>query len=930
MADHNHSPSASNAHQHRRQSILATSDARVDSSPIDCVLVYEVDDKNDNHEDRQRRLNAAERREKFQNYLENKQNLILEDYKPKRKSKYRYVKVHTPFNILLLTAESMRMRLPIEKIDEKQEESNVENQSRWIRFTKSIKKPFRLHPSLTKDDPDYYTAVYSREIRQFDELFDTLRGSRELYFTPSERSLLTHELLTRAHCDMVDDDDDDENNSIQRRPVYKMAAMNTTTGMRRGVRRPGIDRLVNKGSYTTYYPLHEPLREDLTDIDDSQLNDREKLKKHWATMRCCLKFQPLSLIRSYMGEKVAFFFALSGFYNQMLIPAAFVGLIIFLYGAGSVASDRPTSDICGDYGQNTYMCPRCDKICPFWKLSDSCAYSKISYVFDNVGTVVFAILMSLWARWFIEFWKRRQAVLQYEWDSIDFEGHLEPIRPEFEARAKRRGEQRVNPVTGITEPYVSTRKRIPYFLIAAAVVLITMAIICATVFATVVYRVQVDYLLRKTSAAPYSSIIITVTSAVMNLICSEILSILYYYLARKLTDFELHKYQSNYDDSLIIKIYLFQFVNFYSSLFYVAFFKGRFNEYPSTYGETGSGDFTEQCDPAGCFVELSIQLIIIMIGKQIINNVLEFFFAMFRTIKKHCCAGGNHKDEQQWEIDKDLYDFNSNILIDEYLELIIQFGFVTLFVVAFPLAPLFALINNLIEIRLDAWKFLSKHKRPIPHKASDIGIWSDIISAVSYIAVLTNAVSIAWTSEFIPKIAFRTLQSTGTSLHGYVNWTLSSFPISDYNQTGMMTYDVPPGLTYCRYRDFRASSAPYSETAIYWNVLAARLAFIIVFEHLIFFIIYLMQWLVPDVPKEVQDKIDHERYIDQRERWASRGNEDKFQGAAIASRAAAKMNQMKKKSAVSPTRSMKESSPQGRESVPGKRSLIKVRISPQD
>jgi len=43
-----------------------------------------------------------------------------------------------------------------------------------------------------------------------------------------------------------------------------------------------------------------------------------------------------------MGEKVAFFFALSGFYNQMLLPPALVGLIIFLYGAGSVMSDQPT------------------------------------------------------------------------------------------------------------------------------------------------------------------------------------------------------------------------------------------------------------------------------------------------------------------------------------------------------------------------------------------------------------------------------------------------------------------------------------------------------------------------------------------------------------------------------------------------------------
>jgi hypothetical protein len=47
-------------------------------------------------------------------------------------------------------------------------------------------------------------------------------------------------------------------------------------------------------------------------------------------------------------------------------------------------------------------------------------------------------------------------------------------------------------------------------------------------------------------------------------------------------------------------------------------------------------------------------------------------------------------------------------------------------------------------------------------------------------------------------MAYRSIQSTGTSLNGYVNWTLSSFPIQDYNLTGTMTPDVPNGLTYCR------------------------------------------------------------------------------------------------------------------------------------
>ena len=37
-----------------------------------------------------------------------------------------------------------------------------------------------------------------------------------------------------------------------------------------------------------------------------------------------------------------------------------------------------SSDICQSFGQNTQMCPRCDKTCPFWKLSDSCLYSRVS------------------------------------------------------------------------------------------------------------------------------------------------------------------------------------------------------------------------------------------------------------------------------------------------------------------------------------------------------------------------------------------------------------------------------------------------------------------------------------------------------------------------------------------------------------------------
>ena len=83
-------------------------------------------------------------------------------------------------------------------------------QSTWYRFTKWLKKPFRLDPSFKQNDPDYYTAIYSSTIEKFKTLFDTLRGSKDLYFTPTERSLLTYELLSRAHFDYNHEENDDQ------------------------------------------------------------------------------------------------------------------------------------------------------------------------------------------------------------------------------------------------------------------------------------------------------------------------------------------------------------------------------------------------------------------------------------------------------------------------------------------------------------------------------------------------------------------------------------------------------------------------------------------------------------------------------------------------------------------------------------------------
>ena len=69
---------------------------------------------------------------------------------------------------------------------------------------------------------------------------------------------------------------------------------------------------------------------------------------------------------------------------------------------------------------------------------------------------------------------------------------------------------------------------------------------------------------------------------------------------------------------------------------------------------------------------------------------------------------------------------------------VIQFGFITIFVAAFPLAPFFALANNIFEIRIDSNKLICETRRPIADRAQDLGIWFNILDAVAKIAVISN------------------------------------------------------------------------------------------------------------------------------------------------------------------------------------------------
>ncbi len=171
---------------------------------------------------------------------------------------------------------------------------------------------------------------------------------------------------------------------------------------------------------------------------------------------------------------------------------------------------------------------------------------------------------------------------------------------------------------------------------------------------------------------------------------------------------------------------------------------------------------------------------------------------------------------------------------NEYLEMIIQYGFVTLFVAAFPLAPFFAFVNNVLEIRIDGYKLLTELRRPPALKASGIGVWFSVLEITSFFSVLSNGLVIAFTSSFLAKAVYSNAHDG--SLEGYVDVT---HPLSPVNDSSI--------YTGCHYIGLLEDDG--SKGVFYYEVMAARIGFLIVFEHVIYLAKVFIHWIIPDIPQ---------------------------------------------------------------------------------
>ncbi|XP_078538853.1 anoctamin-9 isoform X2 [Lissotriton helveticus] len=606
-----------------------------------------------------------------------------------------------------------------------------------------------------------------------------------------------------------------------------------------------LEQLIQDKVFEAVFPLH-----------DNSDGFGKALKKKWARWRDVIYVQPVQDIREYFGEKVALYFAWLGWYTIMLFPAAIVGIIVFLYGLVHFSSSQISKEIC--QANSTIMCPRCEPHCPYWELADTCTYAKVTHLFDNEGTVFFAMFMAVWATVFLELWKRQRAKdvtwwNLYSWDEDEEEMALEIIN---------------NPDCTIPKHEHSYLHSTLILLGVAVMITILIGIAQAIVIYRVVmtvYFTQSDWDFVRERA----NTVAVMTGALVHYFTIVIMTKVNRMVAMYLCNLERPRTFTEKENNFTVKFFTFQFFVHFSSLIYVAFFLGRINGRPGQYVRIAGKWRLEECHPSGCITDLFIQMAIVMGLKQTLSNCMEFLtpylkFKFHQIRGKSNGKGQVHTEDgapdpckERWQKNYNKVEVNVFSLFDEFLEMVIQYSFTTIFVAAFPLAPLLAFLNNIVEIRLDAIKMMRLQRRMVPRKANDMGIWLQVLEAIGVLAVISNGLVIAITSDFIPRIIYKYFYgpcaSSNTSdidcLTGYINNSLSVFQTRDFKGDSELS---SVNVSHCRYRDYR-NADDYNFSVQFWHIFAARLAFVIVFEHVVVCIKFIAAWFVPDIPQSVKN-----------------------------------------------------------------------------
>jgi len=422
---------------------------------------------------------------------------------------------------------------------------------------------------------------------------------------------------------------------------------------------------------------------------------------------------PIRPLKDYYGDEVAFYFAWMEHFTRWLIFPGVVGLIIYILKIRS----GETVDTC--------------RFIPFH------------------GLITF-----IWGIFFLRYWERQETRLAFDWGNFSSLGTSKTV---FNARPNFYGELRVSPVTGALEKHYPTYKRYLKYFVSA---LITMMLL-AVAFLVMILSLNLQGYVRPRDdrerwqsdhehpfyypffahlaedgnlfdAASYWRCYIPV---LLHVAVVMSMNMCYRHIAEALTEWENHQTEVEHENSLILKRFLFEAFDAYIILFYLAFFEKDVSKLRSELVSLFNVD---------TFRRLFVEYILPMILQ---GGSRKKEKKDYGRRKKLDLTNEDDDDNTLYKSLKSQSTKDPYEEFDDYLEMIIQLGYVTLFASAYPLAPFVAIFANLVEVRTDMMKLTKVCLRPRSIRTDNIGTWKMLMSVIIWGSALTNCLIFGFSSK---------------------------------------------------------------------------------------------------------------------------------------------------------------------------------------
>uniref|UniRef100_A0A3P9MKJ7 Anoctamin n=1 Tax=Oryzias latipes TaxID=8090 RepID=A0A3P9MKJ7_ORYLA len=414
-------------------------------------------------------------------------------------------------------------------------------------------------------------------------------------------------------------------------------------------------------------------------VDMFPLHNSEKLKQLKEAWYLGNQLsQPLDSVNEYFGNSVAFYFSFLDFYTWSLLPPAILGLLpCALFAMVESVSKSQSPDIQVDSGL------------------------MVS------GHMIQAVFSMLWSTVVMELWKRRSATLSYRWGTLQLAERFAEPRPSFH------GKLGVNPVTGRVELLFSEWQRdLRMLLVSVPVVGLFLGLVVVGMMCFYWGEAQVKQLHKDWDS--YLSQTFLYIPSVLHIVYTNMLGNVYRNVAQALTEFENHREESAFENHLTAKVLVFTFFNNFAVLFHIAFFKQ---------------------DVSLLRKRLASLLIVTQLVNQVTEVVIPFLVDRFISAPRR-----NEKEddphEDKFRNQRSLPPFPG--LFAEYIELLVQFGYLSLFSCVFPLTAVLLLLNNVTEIRSDAYKICKLFRKPFYPPVANMGVWQIAFEILSFASVVSN------------------------------------------------------------------------------------------------------------------------------------------------------------------------------------------------